>query len=64
MTWGIAKPSSIELYRDKTAASVPMSLRRKRCACSKVVTAKQLVQYGACAGCVRAAVANLTEEAA
>ena len=63
MKWGIANPSSTELYRDRTAASTPLSLRRKRCACGTVVTAKQLVQYGACRRCVQAA-AHTTREAA
>jgi hypothetical protein len=40
------------LYRERTAAAPPVSLRRRRCACGKVVTAKQLTQYGACAACV------------
>jgi hypothetical protein len=52
MKFGTANPSSTELYRDRTAASTPITLRRKRCACGAVVTAKQLHQYGACARCV------------
>jgi hypothetical protein len=53
------------LYRAQTAALVPVTLRRKRCACTKVVTAKQLQQYGACDACVRAAAAaNSTKAAA
>lgn len=53
MRFGTANPSSTALYREQTAASVPMDLRRKRCACGKVVTAKQLQQYGMCDPCVR-----------
>lgn len=45
-----------DLYRERTAAMQPVSLRRKKCACSKVVTAKQLRQYGMCDPCARAAV--------
>ena len=33
------------------------ALVRKRCACGKQVTAKQLVIYGACDTCVKAAAA-------
>lgn len=62
-SWGIPSRLSSELYRERTAVEPPISLRRRRCACSKVVTAKQLVQYGACASCVRAA-ANQTKDAA
>lgn len=58
MKFGVANPSSIELYREQTAASTPLSLRRKRCSCRTVVTAKQLAQYGACAPCVRLAATN------
>jgi hypothetical protein len=57
MTWGYFDPNSVALYRAQTAANVPVTLRRKRCACNKVVTAKQLRQYGACDECVRAAAA-------
>jgi hypothetical protein len=65
MKWGTGNPSSTDLYRDRTAASVPpISLRRKRCDCGKVVTAKQLQQYGACGSCVRAAADNDIKEAA
>jgi hypothetical protein len=44
-----------DLYRQRTAEMTPISLRRKTCACGRVVTAKQLVQYGRCDPCVRAA---------
>jgi hypothetical protein len=57
MTQGFFDPKSVALYRAQTAANVPVTLRRKRCACNKVVTAKQLKQYGACDECVRAAAA-------
>lgn len=53
-----------DLYRERTAAMQPVSLRRKKCACGQVVTAKQLMQYGKCSTCVRAAIATGTEEAA
>jgi hypothetical protein len=52
MKFGTANPSSTELYRANTAASTPITLRRKRCACGAVTTAKQLNQYGACTKCV------------
>jgi hypothetical protein len=57
MTMGFANPSTTALYRAQTAASIPLTLRRKHCACGKVVTAKQLHQYGACDPCARAAAA-------
>lgn len=44
-----------DLFRQRTAEMTPISLRRKTCACGRVVTAKQLVQYGRCDPCVRAA---------
>lgn len=53
-----------DLYRERTAAMQPVSLRRKKCACGQVVTAKQLVQYGVCAACVRLAATTAQKEAA
>jgi hypothetical protein len=64
MKFGTATPYSIEVYRAQTAASVSLSLRRKRCACGAVVTAKQLAQYRACNACVRAATVGPAKEAA
>lgn len=64
MTGGFPSRLSSELYRERTAVSVEYSLRRKRCACGKIVTAKQLQQYGACSACVRAAATNDAKEAA
>jgi len=55
MSAGFPSRLASDLYRERTAASPPVSLVRKRCACGKVVTAKQLVQYGKCGACVRAA---------
>jgi hypothetical protein len=51
-SWGTPSRISSDLYRERTAATPPVSLSRRRCACGKVVTAKQLTQYGACAACV------------
>jgi len=62
-SWGTPSRISSDLYRERTAAMPPVSLRRRRCACGKVVTAKQLTQYGACAACVRTAT-NQVKEAA
>lgn len=62
-SFGSASRLSSDLYRAQTATSRPISLRRRRCGCGKVVTAKQLTQYGACGTCVRAA-ANQVKEAA
>lgn len=64
MTWGLSNPAAVELYRQQTAADVPVTLRRKRCACGKVVTAKQLNQYGACDACVRNHTTSQAKEAA
>jgi len=50
-SWGTPSRISSDLYRERTAATPPVSLRRRRCACGKVVTAKQLTQYSACAAC-------------
>ena len=52
-SWGTPSRIASDLYRERTAATPPVSLRRRRCACGKVVTAKQLTQYGECATCVR-----------
>lgn len=62
-SWGTPSRISSDLYRERTAAEPPVSLRRKKCACGKVVTAKQLVQYGACVSCARIT-ANQTRRAA
>ena len=62
-SFGSASRLSSDIYREQTAASRPMSLRRRRCGCGKVVTAKQLTQYGACAACVSAAASQVKEAA-
>ena len=62
-SWGTPSRVSTDFYREQTATTRPISLRRRRCTCGKCVTAKQLVQYGACVTCVRAA-ANQVKEAA
>ena len=62
-SWGSPSRVSSDLYRERTAAEPPMTLRRKRCGCGKAVTAKQLMQYGACIACVRTA-SQQTKEAA
>jgi len=61
--WGTPSRVSTDIYREQTAAARPITLRRQRCACGKVVTAKQLVQYGACASCVRLAAKQVKEAA-
>ncbi|WP_426106417.1 hypothetical protein [Massilia sp. TSP1-1-2] len=48
--------SSTQKFRERTDASVVFVLRRKKCACGKEVTAKQLTQYSACRTCVAAAI--------
>lgn len=62
-SWGTPSRVSTAIYRERTASERPITLRRGRCACGKIVTAKQLVQYGACVTCVRA-VAKQIQEAA
>lgn len=62
-SWDTKSRLSADLYRQQTAVALPLTLRRGRCACGKVVTAKQLVQYGACASCVRVAVTEVKEAA-
>jgi len=62
-SWGTSSRLGSDLYRERTAASPPVSLRRRRCTCGKMITAKQLTQYGACATCVRTAVDHVKEAA-
>jgi len=62
-SWGTPSRISSDLYRERTAATPPVSLRRRRCACGKVVTAKQLTQYGACITCVGSTTKPLKEAA-
>jgi hypothetical protein len=50
-SWATPSRISSDLYRERTAGTPPVSLRRRRCVCGKVVTAKQLTQYGVCAAC-------------
>lgn len=40
--------------RHKPGAALRTNLVRKRCACGKQVTAKQLMRYEACEACVKA----------
>lgn len=49
---GEMTPSDMAHYRQQSATA-PYIHIRKRCACSAVVTAKQLAQAGACSKCVR-----------
>ena len=51
MSFLIGFASTNDKFRERTAAMPPITLRRKRCACGKQVTAKQLEQYGRCASC-------------
>jgi len=62
-SFGSTSRLSSDLYRAETAASRPITLRRRRCTCGKVVTAKQLVQCGACNSCFRAAADQVKEAA-
>lgn len=60
-SWETPSRISSDIHREQTAATPPVSLRLKKCACGKVVTAKQLVQYGVCVTCVRAATNPMRE---
>lgn len=62
-SWGTPSRVSSDLYREQTATERPITLRRRRCACGKCLTAKQLVQYGTCVACVRAAASQVKEAA-
>lgn len=55
MRFGTPNAGTLERFRERTATSSPISLRRKQCACGKIVTAKQLVQQGGCNICFQAA---------
>jgi len=55
MRWGTPSLVCTERYREQTAARPPISLRRKQCACGKIVTAKQLAQQGVCGACAKRA---------
>jgi len=55
MKWGTPSLLRTELYREQTAAQPPLRLSRKKCACGKIVTAKQLAQQGGCNACARQA---------
>lgn len=54
----IGYTTTIDKFRERTAASPPYVLRRQKCACGKEATAKQLTQYGKCVRCVAAAAAG------
>jgi hypothetical protein len=43
--------------RKMPGAILVCRLTRKRCACGKQATAKQLIQYGVCPACIKAATA-------
>lgn len=64
MKFGTADPASTALYRANTHASPPIVLRRKRCSCGKVVTAKQLLQQGGCNACAKSRPSRPLKEAA
>ncbi|SFD84253.1 hypothetical protein [Massilia yuzhufengensis] len=53
MKFGTLSAGGLERFRKNTATTTPISLRRKQCACGKIVTAKQLVQHGACGTCAQ-----------
>lgn len=65
MRFGTPSASTLDRFRENTATATPISLRRKRCTCGKVVTAKQLAQQGVCNACAsHAARTKPTQEAA
>ena len=51
----ITNPAQITRHHLANQAAPAYSLIRKRCACGKVSTARQLRQYGRCITCVRSA---------
>ena len=51
----IANPAQTERHHLANQAAPVYSLIRKRCACGKASTARQLGQYGQCVSCVRQA---------
>jgi len=53
----IGSANRIAKFREKTNASPPVVLRRRRCKCGLSSTTKQLAQYGKCVACVKAAAA-------
>jgi hypothetical protein len=59
----IGYASTIEKFRERTAASVAYVHRKQKCACGKEAPAKQLTQYGKCVACVRLAAAAIPEAA-
>lgn len=62
MRFGTPSAGTLERFRERTASSAPVSLRRKQCACGRIVTAKQLTQHGSCNTCAQLKVQ--TKEAA
>ena len=51
----IANPPQTERHHLANQAAPVYSLIRKRCACDKASTARQLGQYGRCVKCAKAA---------
>lgn len=49
----IANPAQTERHHLANQAAPVYSLIRKRCACGKASTARQLGQYGLCVTCTR-----------
>jgi len=49
----IPNPAQITRQHLANVREPAYSLTRKRCACGKQVTARQLAQYGRCAACTR-----------
>lgn len=64
MKFGTPSAGNLERFRENTATATPISLRRKRCACGKIITAKQLTQQGGCDACAKLAVNQVGKEAA
>ncbi|WP_175444579.1 hypothetical protein [Janthinobacterium sp. HH104] len=51
----ITNPAQITRHHLANQSAPAFSLIRKRCACGKASTARQLRQYGRCVTCVRSA---------
>lgn len=51
----IGYTTTIDAYRARTAASPPLVLRKRKCACGKQVNSVQMNRHGKCVGCMREA---------
>lgn len=57
-------PSANEMYRQSTKDQLWLDHRRKHCACGKVVTEKDMRQYGGCFACHKAKQSSTNSQSA